>query len=198
MNIAIIPARGGSKRIPRKNIRDFHGKPIIAKKYGAEIPFMRPKSISDDYATTLDVILHSINELELSSTDLICCIYATAPFLKYTDLEYAVQTVSEPDVTYCYAVAEYSYPIQRALDINPDGYCSMIDPINLLVRSQDLEKRYHDAGQFYCASVNTFLSDDSILGSKGAKPIILDSSRVQDIDTEQDWIKASLMFELFE
>ena len=177
MNIAIIPARGGSKRIPRKNIKPFHGKPMIAysieaakdadcfdrivvstddqeiadiaMQYGAEVPFIRPENISDDYATTLDVIKHAIDELQMDSADLLCCIYATAPFVQPSDIVKGLHLIESRELDFAFSATEFSYPIQRALKLSNDGYISMYSPEYMNTRSQDLQNSYHDAGQLY-------------------------------------------------
>lgn len=223
MTIALIPARGGSKRIPRKNIKEFCGQPIIAysiqaaeqsgcfdriivstddkeiasvaRSFRAETPFTRPEKLSDDYATTLDVIKHAINELRLNGDGQLCCIYATAPFATASDLEQANKTLSEEKLDYVFSATEYRFPIQRALRINSEGYSEMFYKEHENTRSQDLEPAYHDAGQFYFGNNAAFLSGKGILTGAKSKPILLPSHRVQDIDTPDDWIRAEIMYQ---
>jgi pseudaminic acid cytidylyltransferase len=224
VNIAIIPARGGSKRIPRKNIKEFCGKPMIAYsieaalaskcfdrvivstddneiakvaiEYGAEVPFLRPANISDDYATTLDVISHAINELNLPDHNTICCIYATAPFLTSKDLNQAFRVISDETLDYVFSATEFSFPIQRAIKLDDNGYVDMFFKEHLNTRSQDLEKSYHDAGQFYFGTCLAFRNSKPVFVSSKSKVHILPSYRVQDIDTGDDWIKAELLFKV--
>lgn len=179
-NLCIIPARGGSKRIPRKNIRDFLGKPIIAysieaalkselfdevmvstddneiaevaKKYGAKVPFLRSIKNSDDYSTTLDVIKEVLSNYLLKLNmkfEQACCIYPTAPLIKIEHLKSGFNKLISNDFTSVFAAVEFSYPIWRGLSINEDGTSSMIWPQHVNDRSQDLQKVYHDAGQWY-------------------------------------------------
>lgn len=224
MNIAIIPARGGSKRIPRKNIKDFLGKPIIAysiqtalnsklfdkviistddeeitkvaKEYGAEVPFIRPKEISDDFSSTNDVVKHAINWLTEQGTkiDYVCCIYATAPFVKQQYLKEGFKKLQHGDKSFAFSVTSFAFPIQRAIKIN-NGEVSMFDSQHLMSRSQDLEEAYHDAGQFYWGKLQAFL-DDEIMFSEKSIPIILPRYLVQDIDTLEDWQRAELMHQI--
>lgn len=223
MKIAIIPARGGSKRIPRKNIKLFHGKPMIAysietakasgcfdkiivstddqeiadvaREYGADVPFLRPSDIADDHATTLDVLQHAVNWCEdnLGNIDYVCCIYATAPFIQVQDLQSGLALVQEPEVEYAFSATSFPFPIQRAIKLSEKGEVAMFEPENALVRSQDLEEAYHDAGQFYWGSVNAFKSKLGIFGSY-SRVVLLPRKRVQDIDTLEDWELAEALF----
>ncbi len=223
MNVAIIPARGGSKRVPRKNIKNFHGKPIIAysieaalksqcferiivstddqeiadiaKEYGAEVPFKRPSNVSDDYATTIDVVINAINELHLVDTDIICCLYATAPFVKSSNIVKGLNLLKEDRLDYVISVTEYSFPIQRALKLDPGGIVKMFQQEYFNTRSQDLEKSYHDAGQFYWGTCDAFLARKPFFSSH-AKPVILPMIEVQDIDTPDDWKRAELIYKI--
>ena len=223
MTIALIPARGGSKRIPRKNIKEFCGQPIIAysiqaaeqsgcfdriivstddeeiasvaERFGAETPFIRPEELSDDYATTLDVIKHAIEELKLDEDGQLCCIYATAPFTTARDLQQANKTLSDEKLDYVFSATEYRFPIQRALRINVEGYSEMFYEEHENTRSQDLEPAYHDAGQFYFGNNAAFLSGKGILTGAKSKPLFLPSHRVQDIDTPDDWTRAEIMYQ---
>lgn len=225
--LAIIPARGGSKRIPRKNIRDFLGKPIIAYsikaaidsgifdeimvstddqeiagiaiKYGAKVPFFRSSKNSDDYATTADVIEEVLREYQKKGTsyDYVCCIYATAPFCIPEQLIKAQKILEDSKVNSVFPVVVFSFPIQRSFNIDTDGKLKMNWPKYMNVRSQDLSQNYHDAGQFYFLDVKEFLSN-KVIFSKNAMPIIVSENEVQDIDNEQDWRIAELKYKLFE
>jgi N-acylneuraminate cytidylyltransferase len=224
MKIAMIPARGGSKRIPRKNIKIFHGKPLIAysieaalnskifdrvivstddseiaevaKKYGAEVPFIRPKKVSDDFATTMDVIKHTISELSLTDDCQLCCLYATAPFLQVNDIAEASNLLCASNIDYVFSATEFSFPIQRAIKIDENGFCDMFHTVHENTRSQDLEKAYHDAGQFYFGKVSSFKQNKPFFHSSKSKPFLLPTYRVQDIDTVEDWKRAELLFEV--
>lgn len=223
MNIAIIPARGGSKRIPRKNVKEFCGKPMIAwsietakasglfdhiivstddaeiaeiaKTWGAEAPFTRPKELSDDYTATRPVVNHAIRQIETiyGSAELVCCLYATAPFVKASDLKRGLDILNATECEFTFTVTSFPYPIQRALKITADGRIAMFYPENLSSRSQDLEKAYHDAGQFYWGRTQAFLNEVPTF-SQASVPIILPTYRVQDIDTPDDWMRAEILF----
>ena len=223
MKLAVIPARGGSKRIPRKNIRNFCGKPmiawsieaaikskafdhimvstdddeiaVIAKQYGAEVPLMRPLELSNDTASTIPVVKHAIewylkNDLK---PEMVCCIYATAPFVTDGSLNQGLEVISNNDIDYTFSVTSYAFPIQRAIRINENHKTEMFEPKNFNVRSQDLEEAYHDAGQFYWGKADAWLASKPIFDSQSV-PIILPRHRVQDIDTDEDWIRAEWMF----
>lgn len=226
MRIAIIPARGGSKRIPRKNIKEFHGKPLIAysieaalksgcfdrvvvstddieiakisKEYGAEIPFFRPDSVSDDFATTLDVIKHAINELSIENTDIVCCLYATAPLIQITDLQGALKLLTDDELDYVFSATEFSFPIQRAIKINSEGLVDMFQNEHVNTRSQDLEKAYHDAGQFYFGYSRSYRENKNFFCGSKSRALLLPSSRVQDIDTLDDWKRAEMIYEIIQ
>lgn len=224
MKLCIIPARGGSKRIPRKNIKEFLGKPIIAysieaakqcklfdkiivstddveiaavaRNHGAEVPFIRPANIADDYATTIDVINHAINYYHVIGMPFttVCCIYATAPFVMSDDLIHAFELMScQGKVDYVFSATEFSFPIWRGFTINQEGFANMVWPENFARRSQDLEKVYHDAGMFYFGKPEAFLSNRPIFGNS-SKPLLLPHYRVQDIDTLDDWQRAEVMY----
>ncbi|MEY0737794.1 pseudaminic acid cytidylyltransferase [Providencia stuartii] len=226
MNIAIIPARGGSKRIPRKNIKLFHGKPMIAysieaaiasgcfdkvivstddleiaeiaKQYGAEVPFLRPQNISNDYANTIDVIHHAITWCELNDIIIneLCCLYATAPFVSSSDLKAGYEKLkSHQDIDFVFSAATFSFPIQRAIKLTSDGKVNMFYPENALVRSQDLEEAYHDAGQFYWGKKQAFLQKKPVF-SEYSRVILIPRNRVQDIDTLEDWNFAETLFSM--
>jgi pseudaminic acid cytidylyltransferase len=225
MKIAIIPARGGSKRIPRKNIKLFHGKPLIAYsieaaiksqcfdkiivstdddeiakvalEYGAEVPFIRPAAISDDHATTMDVINHAIiwfkeHEFEVSH---ICCIYATAPFISSNAVKSGLTSLITGKFNYAFSATSFPFPIQRALKIQSDASTAMFQPEHANTRSQDLEEAYHDAGQFYWGTAEAFLNKKAIF-SDNSFAIVLPRTTVQDIDTPEDWDNAQAMFAL--
>ena len=225
MKLAVIPARGGSKRISRKNIKLFGGKPMIAwsieaaqqtklfdrivvstddkeiasiaRKYGADVPFMRPAELSDDHTGTVPVIAHAIEwQLKHDFDPIeICCIYATAPFLRSEDIKLGQKTLDQSDVDFAFSVTSYAFPIQRALKLRDDGRIEMFDPSQFLTRSQDLPEAFHDAGQFYWGTRDAWLSGTPIFGPKSA-PVFLPRYRVQDIDTPQDWEQAELMMEV--
>jgi pseudaminic acid cytidylyltransferase len=225
--IAIIPARGGSKRIPRKNIKDFHGKPMIAypisvalgsrlfdrvivstddeeiadvsTRYGAEVPFMRPKELADDYTGTNAVVKHALEWLieHGQTSDYVCCIYATAPFLQAKYLEIGFDILKEGDCTFAFSVTSYSFPVQRSIRIRQDGYVEPIFPEHIPKRSQDLEEAYHDAGQFYWGETKSFIEDKKNFYPK-SKPVILPRHIVQDIDSLEDWKRAELMFKSYQ
>jgi pseudaminic acid cytidylyltransferase len=222
MNICVIPARGGSKRIPRKNIKAFNGKPIIAysieaalesncfdqvivstddneiaevaRTYGAKVPFIRPAKLSNDYAGTIPVIKHTIEWLEghNNTIDNVCCLYATAPFIQSQTISKAFQQLLESKADYCFSVTSFAFPIQRSIRITQDDKVSMFYPENFNVRSQDLEEAYHDAGQFYWGKAQAF-KDELPIFSEAASPYILPRYLVQDIDTTEDWIRAEAM-----
>jgi pseudaminic acid cytidylyltransferase len=221
-NLAIIPARGGSKRIPRKNIKDFLGKPIIAYsieaalnselfdevmvstddneiaevalKYGAKVPFFRSIKNSDDFSTTIDVIKEVISEYKQSiNADFEngCCIYPTSPLLKIDHLKNGYNKLITNDYSTVFSAVEFSYPIWRALSINDDSIAKMIWPQHLNDRSQDLQKVYHDAGQWYWFKIKELT--DSFFSGKSAI-VKLNETEVQDIDNLTDWKIAELKY----
>lgn len=224
-NIAIIPARSGSKRIPRKNIKIFCGKPIIAwsieaalrsgcfkriiistddveiaevaRIYGAEVPFMRPATLSDDHTGTIPVIRHAIDWLiqQGQEPDQACCIYATAPFITPFDIKRGLEILTEACCDYAFSVTSYSAPIQRAIRITPQRRVDMFNPTQFNARSQDLEQAFHDAGQFYWGRTSAWLAEKLIF-SANAAPVLLPRYQVQDIDTMDDWHRAELMFQI--
>jgi pseudaminic acid cytidylyltransferase len=224
MRLAIIPARGGSKRIPRKNVRDFCGRPMIAWpieialesglfdhvivstdddeiarcaiNYGAEAPFRRPYNLADDFTPTREVINHAIQEFSAMSVhpDQVCCIYATAPFLESADLVSSLQLLEQSDANFVFSAAEYPFPIQRAFRCLPDGTLQMFQPEHRLTRSQDLEPAYHDAAQFYWGSANAFLDKRPMFSGRSI-PFLLPRQRVIDIDTPEDWDLAELLWQ---
>jgi pseudaminic acid cytidylyltransferase len=223
MKIAVIPARGGSKRIPRKNVKLFAGKPIIAwsidaarkseifdrivlstddeeiasvgKQYGAEVPFLRPPEISDDFTGTKEVIAHAIQALQSQSSDsdVVCCIYATAPFLEPEDLKSGLTELMSGKWDYVFPVAEFNSSIFRSFKLDDQRRIDMVYPEHALTRSQDLPKCYYDAGQFYWAYAKTWLQGKAIIGNK-SNAITIPSYRAQDIDTVSDWELAEIKF----
>lgn len=223
MNIVIIPARGGSKRIPRKNIRNFCGKPMIAwsveaalasgcfdrvivstddpeiasvaTEFGAEVPFLRPAELSDDFSGTLPVIAHAVDWLKSdgSNPKAVCCLYATAPFVQPTDLQAGLKVLQQQQADYAFSVTSYAFPIQRALRITDTGKVEMFNPEHFNTRSQDLEETWHDAGQFYWGLTEAWLARKAIF-SHSAVPVLLPRHRVQDIDTPEDWLRAEWLF----
>ncbi len=225
MKLCVIPARGGSKRIPRKNIKEFAGKPMIAysieaalqsdcfdkvivstddeeiakiaKAYGAEVPFMRPAELSNDYAGTLAVIKHAAEWFEKHSTrpGHICCLYATAPFVQAKAIQKAYQQLLATQADYCFSVTSFAFPIQRAIKITQQQRVEMFYPEYFDTRSQDLEEAYHDAGQFYWGSAEAFKQMKPVF-SQSASPYVLPRYLVQDIDTAEDWIRAELMYQV--
>lgn len=223
MKVAVIPARGGSKRIPRKNIKLFCGKPMIAwsieaaiasgcfdkiivstddqeiadvaQEWGADVPFLRPAVLADDFAGTLPVIKHAVHEM--SGLDMVaehvCCLYATAPFVTAEALREGLRTLENTDASYAFSVTSYTFPIQRSLRLDPQGRVSMFHPEHSLTRSQDLEEAFHDAGQFYWGKCAAWLAETPIF-SREAAAVVLPRYRVQDIDTQEDWLRAEWMF----
>lgn len=221
--VAIIPARGGSKRIPKKNIKVFAGKPIIgysiqtakesglfdriivstddkeiasiAETFGAEIPFIRPLELSDDFTGTNAVVKHCLHWLAKHScrVDYACCIYATAPFLQTKFLKQGFEHLVKTDTSLAFSVTPYLFPIQRAIRINKNGFVEAVYPENISKRSQDLEEFYHDAGQFYWGTSEAFLNN-VVTFSKASTPVIIPHYLVQDIDTLEDWYRAELMY----
>ncbi|MEP1611070.1 MAG: pseudaminic acid cytidylyltransferase [Roseobacter sp.] len=219
--LAIIPARGGSKRIPRKNIRDFRGKPIIAwsldaaltselfdevlvstdspqiasvaREFGAAVPFLRSAESSDDYATTADVILEVLRcyEQEGQCFDEVCCLYPTAPFVTAASLQKGLSLLRKSKFDAVFPVVRYDYPIWRSLKVTENGKVALNFPENLNVRSQDLPPAYHDAGQWYWLKTASFLRDGIVFGDNTGS-IQLPASQVQDIDTEEDWATAEM------
>ena len=220
-SICIIPARGGSKRIPRKNVKDFLGKPIIAysieaalssslfdevmvstddkeiatiaKQYGASVPFMRSAETANDYATTADVLKEVLSEYKKRGMvfDNLCCIYATAPLIAPQDINDAYNRLSQGDFASVYPVVQFSYPIWRCLDVAEDGSMKRHWPEYENSRSQDLPKEYHDTGTFYWYKLQ-----QGALASGKIGAIIVPEDRVQDIDTETDWLLAEMKYKL--
>ena len=219
--VAIIPARGGSKRIPRKNIKEFHGKPLIAysievalkskifdkvvvstddkeiaeiaQKYGAEV-IIRPKELADDYTGTWDVIDHAIKYLKENKQDFdfVCTIYATAPFLQSQYLKEGFEKLKESNAINAFSSTTMPFPVQRTFKVDENGRCEMFTPQYYNSRSQDLEEAYQDAGQFYWSKIGQ--KSDEIFFGKDSIPIIIPRYLVQDIDTLEDWKRAEVMY----
>ncbi|MFH4663125.1 pseudaminic acid cytidylyltransferase, partial [Vibrio alginolyticus] len=207
----------------RKNIKAFHGKPmiaysieaaiasgcfdkvivstddteiaVVAEAHGAYVPFLRPADISDDYATTMDVMAHAIHWCQDEGWDIdaVCCLYATAPFVLPKDLQQGYALLQGEGVQFAFSATSFPFPIQRAIKLDSDGSVSMFAPENEQVRSQDLEEAYHDAGQFYWGKTRAFLEKYSIF-SPHSKAVLLPRNRVQDIDTPEDWELAESLF----
>lgn len=224
-NLALITARGGSKRILKKNIKNFNGKPIIyysintainskifdyvmvstddkeiakiSKKFGAKVPFYRSKKNSDDYSTTSDVINEVLNELKKINLefDNVCCIYPTAPFITDEILSLSAKILEKEDVDSITPITKFSFPIWRGFKLNTNNSIDYLWPENELKRSQDLPSVYHDAGQFYFLKVSSFLDQKKLIMKKN-KAVILSEDKVQDIDTIEDWKIAELKYEL--
>lgn len=227
MRVAIIPARGGSKRIPRKNIKPFHGKPMIAYAIeaaqksgcfdriivstddqeiadvamanGAEVPFLRPADIADDHATTLDVISHAAKWLTDQGyhSKYLCCIYATAPFIRADKLQEGLAALETGLYDYAFSATTFPFPIQRAFKLAPSGAISMFMPEHQTTRSQDLEEAYHDAGQFYWGTAEAFAQGRAIFTDQSVA-VLLPRIEVQDIDTPEDWQTAEALYALLQ
>ena len=222
--VAIIPARGGSKRIPRKNIKFFYGKPLIAysiqvalesklfdkvlvttddeeieaiaKSYGADVPFIRPKELSDDFTGTGDVIAHALEYLQSQGEkyDLVCTIYATAPLLQAKYLIEGYNALQNSKAIHAFSATSMPFPIQRTFKLNEEGRCEMFSPEHYMTRSQDLEEAYQDAGQFYWSKVGE--TSNELMFGKDSIPVILPRHLVQDIDTLEDWKRSEIMYKV--
>jgi len=222
MRIAVIPARGGSKRIPRKNIKIFSGKPMIAwailiakesglfdhiivttdddeiasiaRDWGAETPFKRPENLSDDLTPTAPVIAHAVKScIDLGwKIDYACCIYPCSPFLNVEDLVNAFNLMQARNANFVYPVTEYSHPMQRAMRLLPEGKMQFFSPEFELTRTQDLEMAYHDTGQFYWGKLSSWLGNGKMHTDGLGMPI--PNWRTVDIDSINDWNRAELIF----
>jgi pseudaminic acid cytidylyltransferase len=222
LNVAIIPARGGSKRIPRKNIKEFAGKPMItyaitaaksaglfdhviastddaeiariAREWGAETPFVRPPELAADHTPTVPVVAHAIHAAESLGwpIDLVCCIYPAVPFIQIEDLRGALDLMSTTGAQYSFPVTEFPSAVQRALRRDETGRMSPLYPAYELTRTQDLEPAYHDAGQFYWGTRRAWLTNERIHSAGVGFPI--PNWRVVDIDTPDDWVRAEAVF----
>lgn len=227
MKIAVIPARGGSKRIPRKNIKHFLGKPMIAwsiesailsglfervivstddeeiaavaKGCGAEIPFLRPDELSDDHVGTTPVIAHATQwALDAGlGLDAVCCIYATAPLIQVDDLKRGLEVLESGDWDYAFSVTDFVAPIFRAFKQNAEGGLEMFFPEHFVTRSQDLPIALHDAGQFYWGRPDAWVTCRRIFDRRSS-PVIIPNWRVQDIDSLDDWKRAEFIFSQLE
>jgi pseudaminic acid cytidylyltransferase len=225
-NIAIIPARGGSKRIPRKNAKFFHGKPIIAYsieaainsglydevmvstddseiaeiaiKYGAKVPFLRSQKNSNDFATTADVLLEVLDFYKNNNQtfEIGTCIYACAPFVKPDLLNQSFELLKKQNCDCVFPSLAYSHPIQRAIKIDSIGKIEEFDTRNQNSRTQDLDKAFHDAGMFYTFNIDKLLQTKS-LRTKNTFSIEIDELQAHDIDSENDWILAEMKYKLF-
>ena len=223
MKLCVIPARGGSKRIPRKNIREFGGKPMIAwsinsatnsecfdriivstedeeiadvsQNWGADVPFLRPLELADDFVGTTPVVSHAVQWYQDRGQELtaVCCLYATAPFVEPTDIRLGYELLERTALDrFVFTATAYASPIERALRLDSaSGEAYMWQPEQFSKRSQDLEPAYHDAGQFYWGRTQGWLKSRNLF--EGSKPLLLPRWRVQDIDTEEDWVQAELM-----
>jgi pseudaminic acid cytidylyltransferase len=226
MNIAIVPARGGSQRIPKKNIFEFCGNPMIAysietalssdniekvivstdieeiaeiaRRYGAEVPFLRPANLSDHHTPTAPVIAHAVEEMKNSGDDVkyACCIYPCTPLLTTECLDEIYQKMLDGDHMFSYPVVRYSHPIQRAMRIASNGKMSLFQPEHELTRTQDLEPAYHDAGQFYWGKADAWLSGKKMhtdgIGVPISSRTVVDIDHIDDIE-RAELIKKSLM-----
>jgi pseudaminic acid cytidylyltransferase len=222
MRLAVIPARGGSKRIPRKNIKPFHGKPMIAYaiaaalasevfdrvivstddeeiarvagEYGAEVPFVRPPELADDHTPTVPVIAHAITACRSMGWDVqeVCCIYPGVPFISTKDLRAAYEQLLETGAHYVFSVTGFPSPIQRALRRLPDGSVSPFQPECVVTRTQDLESGYFDVGQFYWGKASSWLAGLNV--HLNGTTLVIPEWRVVDIDTPADWERAELLY----
>jgi pseudaminic acid cytidylyltransferase len=167
----------------------------VATKYGASLPFKRPDSLADDFATTGAVMADAVKTLTEQGWkfDAVCCLYATAPFVEPDDLREAYKKLVEADVDYVFSVTSYAYPIQRALRMDGDGRIAMFQPEHMATRSQDLEPAYHDAAQFYWGRKDSWQLSKPIFSERSI-PWVLPRNRVQDIDTIEDWIQAENIY----
>lgn len=223
MKVAIIPARGGSKRIPRKNIREFAGRPMmawpitaalesalfdqvivstddeeiaeVASRCGAVVPFRRPDALADDHTATGAVINHAIEWLNAAGMppEHVCCLYATAPFVTAEWLRKGWERLRDSGKEFAFSVASFPFPIQRAIRLLPGGGVAPFQPECVPVRSQDLEPAFHDAGQFYWGQAAAFLAGKPMF-AEHAEALLLPRWMVQDIDTEEDWERAERLF----
>ncbi len=221
MKIAMIPARGGSKRIPRKNIKPFCGKPMIAwsieaakasclfdriivttddneiaevaRQWGAEVPFMRPSALADDHAGTAPVIAHATQWALDQGLDVasVCCIYATAPFIRVADLRRGWEELESGNWEYVFTATDFAAPIFRSFERMAEGGVQMFFPEHVLTRSQDLPIALHDAGQFYWGRTSAWLLKKRVF-DRHTMPLVIPRWRVQDIDTQDDWERAEM------
>lgn len=218
--VAIIPARGGSKRIPRKNLKPFDGVPMIvrsirtalesglfemvavstddeeiadvARANGAEVPFMRPADLADDFTGTAAVIVHALQQLP--TFDYACCVYATAPLLQARYLRQGLDLLKQhPHKSFAFSVCGFGFPVQRALTLDEEGALTSLYPEFRTTRSQDLPEAFQDAGQFYWGRSEAWLRGETLF-SPASLPVILPRHLVQDIDTPEDWQRAEYLY----
>ena len=224
MKLCVIPARGGSKRIFRKNIRIFCGKPMIvwaidhalqsklfekvivstddesiadvARAAGAETPFLRPASLSDDFTPTVPVLAHAVEACQKIgwSIEYACCIYPCVPFLQNSDLVEAFALLQQTDACFSYPVTDYAHPIQRAMRRLPSGQMQFLEPEHEIARTQDLETTYHDTGQFYWGKASAWKAHMK-MHTEGVG-FVVPNWRVVDIDNEADWKRAELLYDV--
>ncbi|WP_308916538.1 pseudaminic acid cytidylyltransferase [Jannaschia sp. LMIT008] len=220
MTLCVIPARGGSKRVPRKNVRPFAGRPMIewsiaaalesgvfdrvavstddpeiaevARAAGAHVPFARPAALADDHTPTIPVIRHAIEALDAGAGP-VCCLYATAPFVRAADLAAGLALLRRSGARFVLPVATFPFPVQRAVTLRRDGRMEMLHPEHALTRSQDLPETWHDAGQFYWGTRDAWFGEAPLIGPDSAA-LPLPRHRVQDIDTPEDWDRAEALF----
>lgn len=227
MKVAVIPARGGSKRIPRKNVREFAGKPMIAHSIncalqsglfervivstddeeisliahdcGAELPFCRPRELSGDHTGTTEVIAHAVNWLNSQGANpsAVCCIYATAPFIRQEDIARGLAILESGDWQYVFSATTFAFPVFRSFQINTEGKLKMFFPEYFKTRSQDLPEALHDAGQFYWGRPQAWLGNVRIF-DKASTVVTIPRWRVQDIDTLEDWDRAQIMWQVLQ
>jgi N-acylneuraminate cytidylyltransferase len=220
--VAVIPARGGSKRIPHKNIRPFAGRPLIeyaiglaqecglferiivstdsseiceaAEKAGAEVPFMRPAMFSDDHVTSAAVIHHALEAIAAEDQyEYVCCLYPATPFTNSDDLQRGLALLIDGDAKSTFAVTRFAAPIRRAFEQRQDKTLALVWPEYRDTRSQDLRETYHDIGQFYWLPVQSFMQDQ-VLISEQSRGVVYERWRAHDIDTEEDWMLAETIF----
>ena len=227
MKLAVIPARGGSKRIPRKNIKPFRGKPAIcwsieaarasglfdriivstddeeiaavALQGGAEVPFVRPPELSNDFAGTTEVVAHAAEWVTAhwEKPEAVCCIYVTAPFVRPADLQAAWNILESGDWAYSFPVTDFGAPIFRSFKLDDQGAVEMFFPEHFTTRSQDLPQAYHDAGQFYWGRTQAW-QDGLRIFAAHSRPLVIPRWRVQDIDTPEDWARAEILARLLD
>ena len=223
MNIAIIPARSGSKRIPNKNIRLFHGKPIISWsinnvllsrcfdrvivstdseeiasisiKSGAEVPFIRDKKLSDDFTGTLKVVQDALSKLQINKKRIknVCCVYPTTPLLKPECFKLSLDKLVESKNDFVLSVTKYPHPIQRSLSFDKDHLLKINQPQNKMSRTQDLVDNFYDSGQFCWGTINAWVNNESVLDANTTGYILPNYMSI-DIDNLEDWNFAELVF----
>lgn len=224
MRLALIPARGGSKRIPRKNVKPFAGRPMlayaiaaaqaagvfdrivvstdddeiadVARACGAEVPFRRPAALADDHAGTVPVVAHALDVLNWPDGQAVCCIYPGVPLLKASDLRLALDLLEAGGCDYAFPVLPFESPIQRALRRGPQGQVQPFDPAHTLTRTQDLEPAFHDAGQFYWGWPQAWRQGGS--PHQGGATLVLQPWQAIDIDTPADWARAEALYQVLQ